>query len=282
MAQMLAGALQGKVLLVTGAAQGLGREIALMAASLGAEAISICDKNVDLGRMTALAIEEAGSRALFVECDVAEPEQIEKVVRRTKDAFMRIDGLVNCVGDTSRATLDETDVALWDRLHAVNLRSHFLFTKDVSRVMRDQPFSTGHPRGSIVNIASVQSHAGLTECMAYAVAKAGLVCLTKNNAAELGKHAIKVNAINVGWCVTDQENVLQTAKAGPDWVTAADKSCPLGRILRMADVARLVVFLLSDGAHVTGSVMDWHPEFINGNLGGVIGHAERVPQPSAE
>ena len=108
------------------------------------------------------------------------------------------------------------------------------------------------------------------------MAKAALVALTKNNAAELGQHGIRVNAVNMGWTATDNEDVLQRAESGDDWLANADKTSALGRICRPSDIAHGVLFLLSDAAFTTGSVMQLHPEFIVGMLGGGIGKASDV------
>ena len=130
--------------------------------------------------------------------------------------------------------------------------------------------------GSIVNIASVQAYGGLPFCMGYAVAKAGVVALTRNNAEELSKHGIRVNAVNMGWTATDAEHTLQRQESGEGWLADADRSSSLGRISRPIDIAHGVLFLLSDEAHTTGSELQLHPEFIHGMLGGGIGKAKDV------
>ena len=120
----------------------------------------------------------------------------------------------------------------------------------------------------MVNIASVASHGGAPFIMAYSVSKAALVALTKNNAAELAPRRIRVNAVNMGWCYTDNEDKLQKANTGDEkWIEKADAGCPLGRILRPADVASTVCFLLSSASSMmTGSVIELHPEFSEGML----------------
>ena len=259
--------LQDTVIIISGGTQGQGRECACMAAKMGARGIAVCGRNAENGAKVVAEIEALGAECLFVRCDVGDPEQITAVVAQTDARFGRIDGLVNCAGDTTRGDLESTDADEWDRLMRINLRSHFLFTQAVARVMKRD-----RTRGSIVNIASVQAYGGLTFCLGYAVAKAGLVAMTKNNAAELGPHGIKVNAVNMGWTVTDNEMALQSAQAGEGWVAAADKSVPLGRISRPADIAKTVMFLLGD-AYTTGAIIEMHPEYIHGMLGGAIGKA---------
>ena len=101
--------------------------------------------------------------------------------------------------------------------------------------------------------------------MAYSASKAALVNLTKTQAAQLAPHGIRINAVNMGWTFTDAENTLQTAQRDAHWISRADASAPLGRILRPVDVAVTVCFLLSDAsAMTTGTIMDLHPEFAHG------------------
>lgn len=197
--------LAGKHIFVTGGAQGLGLAVACMVARRGAARVAIADRNEDRKAEVESQIAALGAQCLYIVCDAAHPDQIKEAVALVDGHFGGIDGLVNCVGDTRRGTLESTTVELWDAQLAVNLRAPFLFTQAVSAIMR-----RGRG-GSIVNIASVQSRGGLTFCMAYAAAKAGLVCLTRNNAAELAKDGIRVNAINMGWCLTDNEHSLQVA-----------------------------------------------------------------------
>lgn len=270
--ETVAGSLSAEaVIMITGGAQGLGLEVAKMAAKRGAKAIVIVDRNVANAENVEAQIKGLGSECYFVQCDVGDPDQITAAVQATEAKFGTIHGLVNAAGDTARGALDSTSLDQWDRQHNVNLRAVFLFTQLVSQLMR----RTG-VRGSIVNVASVQAYGGLPFCMGYAVAKAGVVALTKNNAAELGKHGIRVNAVNMGWTATDNEDVLQRAESGDNWLASADKTCALGRISRPADIARGILFLLSEDAYTTGSVLQLHPEFIVGMLGGGIGKASDV------
>jgi len=265
--------LTGKVVLITGAAQGVGLATARLCASAGASAIVLVDRQSDKGRTVEWELSRDcrfTSECLFVQCDVSVPAEVAAAVRQADARFGRIDCLVNAAGDTRRASLQETTVELWDALVAVNLRAPFLFTQAVSRIMQRE----GRGGYSVVNVASVQAHGGLTFCMAYATTKGGLLTLTRNNAQELAPIGIRVNAINMGWTWTDNEHALQLSLGqGEDWLDSADATSNLGRICRVADVARAIVFLLA-GAHCTGSVFDLHPEHIPGMLGGGIGKAK--------
>ena len=242
--------LSGKVVLITGAAQGLGLACAHSAHAAGAAALVLCDRNAERGLAAAQEIEACGCECLFVRCDVGVPAQVAAAVAKADARFGRIDCLVNAAGDTRRADLDSTSVELFDALIAVNLRAPFLFTQAVSRVMRRQGRG-----GAIVNVASVQAAGGLTCCMAYAAAKGGLLTLTRNNAAALGPHGIKVNALNMGWTATDNEHALQLSLGqGPEWLASADRVSAIGRICRPDDVARAVgnmgAFARAPGKHV--------------------------------
>ena len=109
-----AGKLEGKIILVTGGAQGMGLEVARLAASLGARGLCVVDRNGAKRNEVQETIAALGAECLFVECDVAVPEQIAMTVASADKRFGRIDGLVNCVGDTRRGTLESTDVQLWE------------------------------------------------------------------------------------------------------------------------------------------------------------------------
>jgi len=152
--------MRGKTILITGGAQGLGLEVARMAARRNAKGIVICDRNAANSAQIEKEIGDLGSECLFVQCDVGVPEQITATVEKAEERFGSIEGLVNAAGDTTRGDLDSTDVDQWDRQQHVNLRAVFLFTQHVSQLMRRKGV-----RGSIVNIASVQAYGGLTFCM---------------------------------------------------------------------------------------------------------------------
>lgn len=190
---------------------------------------------------------------------------------------MHISGLVNAAAVTARGNLFTTTPTAWDEQFAINVRAPFLLTQAVAAHMMEwknrmettttTTTSSPRPRCAIVNITSCAAHGGAPFVMAYSATKAAAVNLTKTTAAQLAPHGITVNAVNLGWCYTDNEDALQTAQTDAAWIARADASVPLGRILRPADAAVTVSFLLSDASQcMTASIVDLHPEFAHGML----------------
>jgi NAD(P)-dependent dehydrogenase (short-subunit alcohol dehydrogenase family) len=246
--------LDGKVLVVTGATQGLGREIAERAARLGASGIVVCGRARERGAAVSARLGDAGCDAELVVGDLADEADCRRIVAACDARFGRLDGLVNAAGLSSRGTLDDTSVELWDRLFAVNARAPFILMQDAARVMR----RTGGG-GSIVNVITMASHGGEPVLTAYSASKAALALLTRNVAYQLQPDRIRVNGLNIGWTATEGEHALQAHDgAAPDWLMEADAGRPFGRLLRPDDIAPMVTYLLSDAARmVTGSVIDF-------------------------
>jgi NAD(P)-dependent dehydrogenase (short-subunit alcohol dehydrogenase family) len=233
--------LDGKVVIVTGATQGLGAAIARRAHALGA---SLVISGRDPVRGAAVA-EELGAR--FVAADLADPAAAETIAGACDG---RLDGLVNAAGLSTRGTLDDTSVELWDRLFAVNARAPFLLTQQAARLMRRNPGG-----GSIVNIITMASHGGEPVLTAYAASKGALATFTRNAGYSLQPDRIRVNGLNIGWTATEGEDGVQ---GRGNWLAEADASRPFGRLLRPDDIAPMVTYLLSDAAQmVTGSVIDF-------------------------
>ena len=176
------------------------------------------------------------------------------VIPACEERFGRVDGLVNAAGLSTRGTLDDTSVELWDRLFAVNARAPFLLMQQAARLMRRDGRG-----GSIVNIITMASHGGEPVLTAYSASKGALVTLTRNAGYQLQPDRISVNGLNIGWTATEGEHRVQRSSGqSADWLGDADASRPLGRLLRPDDIAPMVTYLLSDAAQmVTGSVIDF-------------------------
>jgi NAD(P)-dependent dehydrogenase (short-subunit alcohol dehydrogenase family) len=246
--------LHGKVVVVSGSTQGLGAAIARRVAALGGAGVVVCGRDAQRGATVRDELVGLGVDAVFVAADLGDPEQCRAIVRACDQRFGRIDGLVNAAGLSSRGTLDDTSVELWDRLFAVNARAPFLLMQEAARVMRRE--GTG---GSVVNIITMASHGGEPALTGYSSSKAALAALTRNAGYQLQPDRIRVNGLNIGWTATEGEHAVQTATGAPDdWRAAADASRPFGRLLTPDDIAPMVTYLLSDAAHmVTGSVIDF-------------------------
>jgi NAD(P)-dependent dehydrogenase (short-subunit alcohol dehydrogenase family) len=176
-------------------------------------------------------------------------------------AFGQVDGLVNSAALCfPRGTLEDTSLELWDTMFNLNARATFLLTQAAAAHMKEAAV-----QGSIVNIASIAANGGAPWITAYSASKAAVVSMTKTNATELRPHRIRVNTVNMGWCLTDKEDAGQRAWKGKDWLEKAEQEHPMGRLMRPIDVAGTVGHLLSDAAlMLTGAIIDFAPEMITG------------------
>ncbi|MGF9662286.1 SDR family oxidoreductase [Arthrobacter crystallopoietes] len=251
----LADLLKGKVLLVSGGTQGVGAGIALAAAQQGAEAIAVVGRSEDKGRLSVDALEAAGTAAFFVRADLADHAQVGTVVDTAVARFGRVDALVNAAGLTTRGTMLDTTVELFDAHIAVNLKAPFFLMQQAIAHLRGR----GAP-GAIANIITMSSHGGQPYLAPYVAAKAGLAGLTKNAAHAHRWDRIRINGINIGWTATEGEDGIQRRfhGAGDDWLEQANASQPMGKLGQVDEIADFVVFLLSERSGVvTGSVIDW-------------------------
>jgi NAD(P)-dependent dehydrogenase (short-subunit alcohol dehydrogenase family) len=253
----------GRSFIVTGSTSGLGREIARSLARQGARGVLIHGTSVQRGGevVASLKKECPECKVIFHAADLHDPKQCASLVPAAEQAFGTIDGLVNSAATCfPRGTLEDTSLELWDGMFHLNTRAVFLVTQAVAQHMREHKV-----QGSIVNIASIAAQGGAPWITAYSASKAAVVSMTKTNAFELRPHAIRVNAINMGWCLTDKEMQGQNSWKGEDWLEKAEQQHPMGRLMRPVDVAGTVGHLLSDAATMlTGAIIDFAPEQITG------------------
>jgi NAD(P)-dependent dehydrogenase (short-subunit alcohol dehydrogenase family) len=246
----MAGRLAGKVVVVTGAARGIGRGCAEMLAREGASVI-IGDVREDEGTATVEAIKAAGGEAHFVRTDVLLEDECAALAQAAVTTYGKLDGLLNNVGWFPRAVLEETTTELWDQVLNVNLRGAFYCCKHAVPLMR------ANGGGSIVNTGSLNGIQGLPNLVAYAAAKGGLLTMTKTLAGAFAQDRIRVNYVIPGWVLTDTEIALHTGRGmTEDALLEAGTHLPLGRHQTPQDTAYAVVYLLSDeSAQVTGAIM---------------------------
>lgn len=242
--------LLGKVALVTGGGQGIGRSVALMLARHGSD-VAVSDVNVEMAQSTIEEIEKIGRRALAVEANVARFEDGERMVRETVDSLGRIDILVNNAGITRDGLMLRMSEEDWDLVLDVNLKGAFNCTRAAVRHMAKQR------SGKIVNIASVVGLMGNAGQANYAASKAGLIGFTKTVAREFASRGITVNAVAPGYIDTPMTQAL------PEKVKEElQKLIPLDRLGTPEDVANAVLFLVTNASdYVTGQVVH-----VNGGL----------------
>jgi NAD(P)-dependent dehydrogenase (short-subunit alcohol dehydrogenase family) len=246
--------LEGNVVVVTGSTQGLGAGIARRVAELGAAGIVVTGRDAARGEAVRAELAESGCEVEFVAAELADPAACVSIIDACERRFGRLDGLVNAAGLSTRGTIDDTSVELWDRLFAVNVRAPFLLIQHGARLMR-----RSGDGGSVVNIITIASHGGEPVLTGYAASKGALAVLTRNAGYSLQPDRIRVNGLNIGWTATEGEHGVQTDVGQPaDWLADADAGRPFGRLLRPDDIAPMVTYLLSDAAQmVTGSVIDF-------------------------
>ena len=237
--------LEGKVALVTGAARGIGKAVALKFAAEGAD-IAFTDLVIDEnGQKTKSEIEAFGVRVLAIASNAANFEECHNVVDTIVKEFGRLDILVNNAGITKDGLMLRMSEAQWDAVINVNLKSAFNFIHAVSPVMMRQK------SGSIINMSSVVGvHGNAGQCN-YAASKAGLIALAKSIAQEMGPKGIRANAIAPGFIET-----AMTAALSEDVRKEWAKKIPLRRAGQVDDIANTAVYLASDlSSYVSGQVI---------------------------
>jgi 3-oxoacyl-[acyl-carrier protein] reductase len=236
--------IDGKVALVTGASRGIGRGIAEALGAAGASvAVNYRSGAAAAGEVVA-EIQSSGQDAFAVQADVAEEDDVARMVAAVQERFGRIDVLVCNAGILSQSHLADMPAAMWDETMRTNLRGAFLCTRAVL------PGMLARDSGRIIYVASQLALKGAPDLVHYSASKAGLIGMTRALAREVAPH-VTVNAIAPGPIETDM-----LANITPDWKTMKLAELPLARFGRVSDVAPTAVFLASDAAaYYTGQVL---------------------------
>ena len=240
-----------QVVVVTGAASGIGAAVARALSAEGIGGLLLTD--LDAAGLDRVAADLAGPVKTVVAdlIDIAAPASIAgAAVAR----FGRIDGLVNAAGLTTRGSFVTGTADIWDQLFAINARAGFLMMQAAIADMQGRKAA-----GSIVNILSMNAHCGIPELAIYSGSKGAMVTLTRNAANAHMADRIRVNGINLGWVATEAERRMQaeTLGKGAGWEAEAAAVLPLGRLVTAEECARLAVFLLSDASiPMSGAILD--------------------------
>ena len=239
------GLLDGKVALITGAARGIGKAIAMKFASEGAD-VAFTDLVInEAGEQTVKDIEAFGHKVKAYASNAANFEETHNVVNQILADFGRIDILVNNAGITKDGLMLRMSEAQWDAVLNVNLKSAFNFIHALTPIMARQR------SGSIINMSSIVGVSGNAGQCNYSASKAGLIGLAKSIAKEMGPRGIRANCIAPGFIISDMTNAL-SEEVRDAWV----KQIPLRRGGTPEDVANVAVFLASDlSSYVSGQVI---------------------------
>lgn len=239
------GLLDGKVALITGAARGIGKAIALRFAAEGAD-IAFTDLTInEAAEQTLKEIESLGVKVRAYASNAADYEQTHDVVKEILNEFGHIDVLVNNAGITKDGLMMRMNEQQWDAVLTVNLKSAFNFIHACTPIMAKQR------GGSIINMSSVVGVSGNAGQCNYSASKAGLIGLAKSIAKEMGPRGIRANCIAPGFIITDMTNALPE-NVREEWA----KQIPLRRGGTPEDVANVALFLASDlSSYVSGQVI---------------------------
>lgn len=237
--------LEGKVAVVTGAAQGIGFNMAKTFAKEGASLV-ISDVSAPAAEEARASIEKIGVEALAVEADVREPEQVQAMIDAATSRLGGLDVLVNNAGITRDATMRKMTLENWQAVIDVHLKGTFLGTQAASLAMRERG------GGSIVNVSSISGKVGMVGQTNYSAAKAGIIGLTKAAAKEMAHRGVRVNAIQPGLIRTAMTEAMRE-----DIWEQKMAEIPMGRAGEPDEVANVALFLASDlASYMTGTVLE--------------------------
>jgi len=241
--------LKGKIALVTGSAQGIGKSIAESLAKEGADVV-ISDVNMELANQTSEEIKKLGVRTLSIKMDVSSPDDVNSAVNEVVEKMGGIDILVNNAGITKDGLLIRMKDEEWNKVININLSSMFYTIKAIAPLMMKKRW------GRIINIASIVGEMGNAGQSNYAAAKAGAIGLTKTTARELATRGITCNAVAPGFIDT-----AMTQKLSEEVRKKLSEQIPMNRLGSPEDVAKAVVFLCADADYMTGQVIN-----VNGGM----------------
>jgi len=247
--------MRGKVLLLSGASRGVGECVARLAVERGAAGLALVGRDTKTGEKLAAELSELGTRTIFITADLGKADEPSRIVGVVDETFGVVHGLLNSAAVTDRGSVWNTTTEMFDTMMAVNVRAPFMLIQECAKIMKREGVS-----GSVVNIGSVTGHGGEVNLTHYAISKGALHTLTRNCAYSLMRDRIRVNLLNPGWMDTPTEDATQRRwhNAHDGWLQNAEGEQPLGRLIKPDELARTILFLLSDESGLmTGAIIDF-------------------------
>jgi len=240
--------LKHKVIIVTGSTTGIGESMARRFVAEGARVL-VTGLEADLGEAVVRGLES--SAALHVD-DLSDPGAPPRIAAAAVKAFGRIDGIVNNAAWIIRSNMETTDIALFDKCMAVNVRAPLMLIRAALPHLKQS-------EGAVLNIGSINGYCGEANQLAYSISKGALMTLTRNLADAFGRDRVRVNQFNLGWVLSPNEYKLKISEGmPPDWPDKLPPAfAPSGRIMRPEDIATAAVYWMGDESRpVSGSVVD--------------------------
>ncbi|MER9441258.1 SDR family oxidoreductase [Mesorhizobium sp. M0340] len=241
--------------IVTGGAQGIGFAVAEALADEGCRALALIGRSQEKGDKAVAALKRAGVDAIFISADASKVADCKRAVEMAIGHFGTVNALVNAAATSARGSLVETSEDLFDQIFQTNVRGPFFLMQGVVAhlLARKAP-------GSIVNVLSMSAHCGQSFLAPYSSSKGALATLTKNVANAYRGNRIRCNAVLPGWMDTEGEAIVQKKwhDAPDDWLERAEAAQPMGQLVKPAQLARLISYMISPQSGVmTGSLVDY-------------------------
>jgi len=242
--------LEGRIAIVTGARRGMGRTHCFALADAGAKVI-VSDINNSESELVVDEIRERGGEACAIECDISKKEEVDNLIKKTKEIYERIDILVNNAGVVDFKNFFDIQEEDWDRILNINLKGYFFCSQAVAEVMKEGG------GGSIVNIGSIamgQNGVGFPNTVPYVSSKGGIAGMTEAMAVDLATYNIRVNLIAPGIIETPMIDIIKENEEATKQIISR---LPLKRFGKPEEVSTVVLFLASDASsYMTGSVIN--------------------------